>query len=158
MRCELFDLKKSVQDAAAYIAEKFIPILTEFWQAHGHKFYGTETWSPGLVEGFYGLIQQRILTLITAFDDVEQPSGFILGIPSIHLLTNRTAFIIECWYGRTPAIENMLFQYLDQGLRFMKVNHLVVPKYSGHNIPEAAHNIFNVAEGDRTYMCRGFNG
>jgi hypothetical protein len=157
MRCELFDIRQSVEAAAEYIAGKFVPILTEFWKAHGAAFYGAQTWSPGMVEGLYGMINQRILTLLVAFGDGDEPVGFILGTPTIHLLTNKAIFIVECWYGRDKAVEETLFKNLNQGLRYMKTDRILIPIYEGHEMPEAAKGMFDAAGTDRRYLSRGFN-
>jgi hypothetical protein len=157
MRCELLRTNQTLDAIGQYLVTNFIPLLNEFWKAHGETFYGKPSWSASMAPSLGTMALQRTLTLYTAFDDGDAPAGFIFGTPSQHLLTDSVVFVVEMWYGRTPEISELLFRSLGEGLRgqFMKVDMATFPTYAGVEVPAAALAMSGRVT-EKRFVCLGF--
>jgi hypothetical protein len=142
MRCELVDLSKSPEEIGNYLVKNYLPIFDEFWKVRGAKYYRAERWNPEMAQGLYSLMHAKSMVLALAFDGLT-PVGFVMGATIKPIIHNKAMLSIECWYGRSSEVEEALFNYLADGLAFMQVDQIAIPRYSSHAIPKAVSRLMD---------------
>jgi hypothetical protein len=154
MKCELLNNQLDRDRLVEFFIKTFIPLVTEFWEERGRAYYGVPAWSPTMAQGLLEMVDRHALVLLVCRDDSDAPCGMVFGTPVTHLMTGRTNFLVELWYGRTREAEELMFEKLREGLGFAAAEQVVVPRYEGVPVPAAAEGILNPRP-DKIYMCRG---
>jgi len=137
MAAIIYDLIEPIKDpksATEFLAKNFLPLFDEYWEAEGKNHYGEKIWDIKAID-FTELWMRGTLALILAKDG-EKAVGFILGAILRPLLYETRLLRIETWYGQTEDIKQGLFKYLENGLKFMQVNEIIVPKDQKYFTPE----------------------
>jgi len=132
-----YDLIEPIKDpksATEFLAKNFLPLFDEYWEAEGKNYYGEKIWDIKAID-FTELWMRGTLALILAKDG-EKAVGFILGAILRPLLYETRLLRIETWYGQTEDIKHGLFKYLENGLKFMQVNEIIIPKNQEYFTPE----------------------
>lgn len=126
VKFDLIEPIKNAEEATKFLAGNFLPIFDEYWEAKGKDYYGAR-WDIKVVD-FTQLWMHGTLTLVLAKDD-DKPVGFILGAILRPLLYDTRLLRIETWYIKDRYLEYDMFSYLENGLKFMQVDEIIIPEY-----------------------------
>ena len=129
MAAVVYNLVEPIKDpkqATEFLAKNFLPLFNEYWEAEGQNHYGEKIWDIKAVD-FTELWMRGTLTLILAKEG-DSSVGFILGAILRPLLYETRLLRVETWYGRDLEIEQGMFEYLENGLKFMQINEILIPR------------------------------
>jgi hypothetical protein len=154
IECGLVDLGEDINRIGEIMRDYFVPLFNVFWEKRGREYYEQEKWNVQLAQGMVQMIRDGSLVLVMAEDKYRKNSlGFILGGVLRPMMCDYRSLVVECYYGVTPTVEEKMFEYLGEGLKFMMIKSLIIPAYDGPPL-EAFGKIMRERP-NRVFLVRG---
>jgi hypothetical protein len=131
LRVDLVEAPADGTKAVEFLTGEFLPLVEEFWQRRGREFFRVDHWKLQALDFTQLWMDQRVI-LVMAYED-DKPAGFILAAQIQPLFYPQRQLHVDQWYDRSQEIEEAMFQYLLDHIKFLQVDALLVPDYGGKN-------------------------
>lgn len=122
--------------AVEFLTNKFLPVFDRFWEARGRGYYLAEKpafTTPAQSADFIGMWLAGTLNIILAYDEKDEPAGFILLARFRSLVHARRQLILEAYWGQDGETETGLLRHLAGILKYLQAEEVVVPTYTGRD-------------------------
>ena len=86
-----------------------IPLLSEHWERDGKPFFHRDFYLN--LEGFFNYWMYNGLAMVIAYDE-GKPVGILIGLRFVPMNFRASILQIENLYGKTPEVEEGLYNYI----------------------------------------------
>lgn len=121
---DLFEPSKSNDESLERLTKEFAPLHMQSWETvkkrHYNKPYDLN------VAAFAALWLNRSLKIFMAYEETK-PVGYLMGFVFRPMQYQASVFQVEDWYtGNNQEVEDGLFDYMYEGLRFMGIDEVLL--------------------------------
>ncbi len=121
---DLFEPSDNNDESLDRLSKEFAPLHVKSWEKVKHRHYN-KAYDLN-VAAFASLWLSKSLKIFIAYEETT-PVGYLMGFLFRPMQYQATVFQVEDWYtGNNREMEEGLFDYMYEGLRFMGVDEVLL--------------------------------
>ena len=121
---DLFEPSNNNDESLDRLTREFAPLHMKSWSETKQRHYGKQY--DLNVAAFASMWLTKSLKIFMAYEE-GKPVGFLIGYHFRPMQYQATVFQVEDWYsGGNREVEEGLFEYMYEGLRFMGVDEVLI--------------------------------
>lgn len=122
---DILEPTDNADESLKKLTEIFAPLHTAMWVAEQSKLYNDPPYSLN-VGVLAAMWMSKTMKIFIGYRDM-QPAGFITGLQFRPLTHQRTIYQVDDWFvPDDDVLRDGLFDYMQQALRFMGVDELIL--------------------------------
>ena len=130
MRVDYVEMPKDPGEAAAFLGEKFAPLLVKFWQEGRHE----KALDFDMV-GFVRMWATGNLVFLMAYTDEGESAGFLIAAGHRELMRATRVMRIEAVYGPDNAVVVKLLRKLQELAPLLNIEMYHLPETAVKEVP-----------------------
>ena len=130
---DLFEPSDNNDESLDRLTKEFAPLHMKSWETVKKRYYD-KAYNMN-VSAFATLWLSRSLKVFMAYEETT-PVGYLIGFQFRPMQYQANVFQVEDWYsGGNKDVEEGLFEYMYEGLRFMGIDEVLMTVGTGEQAP-----------------------